>query len=82
MNKNKTLVILGAGGHGRVVEDCAESLGHYNDIIFLDDCFESTAAKLKKTLLGLLKTGNNTVTALTLSSLSVITKLEQAYYSS
>ncbi len=40
MNKNKTLIIIGAGGHGRVVADCAESTGHYHEIIFLDDCFE------------------------------------------
>ncbi len=41
MKKNKTLIILGAGGHGRVVADCAESLGIYTDIIFLDDCFSA-----------------------------------------
>ena len=40
MKKNKTLVILGAGGHGLVVADCALSLGHYNEIIFLDDCLD------------------------------------------
>jgi UDP-N-acetylbacillosamine N-acetyltransferase len=40
MNKNKTLIIVGGGGHGRVVADCAESTGHYHKIIFLDDCFE------------------------------------------
>ena len=39
MNTNKTLVIIGAGGHGRVVADCAQQLGYYSDIIFLDDCF-------------------------------------------
>ena len=32
----KKLVILGAGGHGKVVADCALSLG-YKDIEFLDD---------------------------------------------
>lgn len=35
----KTLVIIGAGGHGRVVADCAQVIGDYDDIIFLDDCF-------------------------------------------
>jgi sugar O-acyltransferase (sialic acid O-acetyltransferase NeuD family) len=40
MKPNKTLVIIGAGGHSRVVADCAESIGHYSKIIFLDDRFE------------------------------------------
>lgn len=39
MNKHKTLIIIGAGGHGRVVADCAQSLGCYTNINFLDDCF-------------------------------------------
>lgn len=38
-NRNKRLLIIGAGGHGRVVADCAEQLGQYGDIAFLDDCF-------------------------------------------
>jgi len=33
------LVIIGAGGHGRVVADCAKVIGDYDDIVFLDDCF-------------------------------------------
>ncbi|UUO23941.1 acetyltransferase [Colwellia sp. M166] len=41
MNKHKTLVIIGAGGHGRVVADCAESTAVYHEIIFLDDCFST-----------------------------------------
>ncbi len=31
------LIIIGAGGHGRVVADIAEGLGCYNEISFLDD---------------------------------------------
>lgn len=38
----KTLVIVGAGGHGRVVADCAQQLGIYQSIIFVDDCFHKT----------------------------------------
>ena len=34
-----TLVIIGAGGHGAVVADGAESIGHYQKIVFLDDAF-------------------------------------------
>ena len=33
------LAIIGAGGHGRVVADCAHVTGLYEEIIFLDDCF-------------------------------------------
>ena len=34
--KNK-LIIIGAGGHGRVVADVAMSLNRWEDIVFLDD---------------------------------------------
>lgn len=36
---NKKLIIIGSGGHGRVVADCAEQTGIYQTIMFLDDCF-------------------------------------------
>lgn len=36
MNTNKRIVIIGAGGHGRVSADIAEKLG-YKHIVFLDD---------------------------------------------
>ncbi len=36
MNQNRKLVIIGAGGHGRVAADIAELIG-YTSIIFLDD---------------------------------------------
>ena len=35
----KQLIIIGAGGHGRVVADCAQQQGKYSKIVFLDDCF-------------------------------------------
>ena len=31
------LIILGAGGHGRVVADIAEQIGKYDEVFFLDD---------------------------------------------
>ena len=31
------LIILGAGGHGRVVADIAEQTGKYDEVFFLDD---------------------------------------------
>ncbi|XQW85404.1 acetyltransferase [Thalassotalea piscium] len=33
------LIIIGAGGHGRVVADCALATGEYQEIVFLDDCY-------------------------------------------
>ncbi|MBS4025551.1 MAG: hypothetical protein KGZ96_07730 [Clostridia bacterium] len=34
---NKNLLILGAGGHGRVVKETAEAMGCFDKIDFLDD---------------------------------------------
>lgn len=36
-NKNRGLLIIGAGGHGKVVADVAETMGCYETIIFADD---------------------------------------------
>ena len=35
--KNDKLIIIGAGGHGKVVLDIAKKLGHWKYINFLDD---------------------------------------------
>lgn len=35
--KNKKLLVLGAGGHGKVCVDCAAATGDYSHIAFLDD---------------------------------------------
>lgn len=35
----RKLAIIGAGGHGRVVADCATASSDYDEIIFLDDCY-------------------------------------------
>jgi len=40
----KNLLILGAGGHGRVVKETAEAMGLFNSIDFLDDNPESKVA--------------------------------------
>ena len=37
------LVIVGAGGHGKVVADIAESIGCYSGILFIDDAVNSLA---------------------------------------
>lgn len=37
MNDNKNLLILGAGGHGRVAKETAESMSIFDRIEFLDD---------------------------------------------
>lgn len=36
MSDLQRLVIIGAGGHGKVVADCAERMGSFNEICFLD----------------------------------------------
>ena len=36
MNNRKRLAIIGAGGHGKVVADCADFTGNYAEIFFLD----------------------------------------------
>ena len=35
-SKNKNLLIIGAGGHGKVVADIAEKMGCYDNIVFAD----------------------------------------------
>jgi len=35
----KTLIIIGAGGHGKVVADAAEQMAHWNEIVFVDLLF-------------------------------------------
>ena len=42
MKNSKRLVVIGAGGHGRVVADIGAALG-YSEIIFLDDSVSSNA---------------------------------------
>ena len=34
---NKRLIIIGAGGHGKVCADIADKIGRYDEILFLDD---------------------------------------------
>jgi sugar O-acyltransferase (sialic acid O-acetyltransferase NeuD family) len=84
MKKNKILVIIGAGGHGLVVADCALSIGHYSDIIFLDDCLEKLDDKSQWQVSGpiaswpnysenadfIVAIGNNTMRASLLQQLS------------
>ena len=36
VNKTKSLIIIGAGGHGKVVADCARVTGQFDSIRFLD----------------------------------------------
>jgi len=42
----KNLLILGAGGHGRVVKETAEAMGIFDKIDFLDDNSEIAVGKL------------------------------------
>ena len=43
---NKNLLILGAGGHGRVVKEIAEAMGTFEKIDFLDDHSELAIGSL------------------------------------
>jgi len=51
----KKLLIIGSGGHGRVVADCAQQLGQYNQIDFLDDCFYDRKDNNQWQVIGLVK---------------------------
>lgn len=42
----RKLAIIGAGGHGRVVADCAMSSSDYQEIIFIDDCYPERTQNL------------------------------------
>lgn len=45
---NKNLLIIGAGGHGRVVKETAEAMGCFEKIDFLDDNSEVAIGKCKE----------------------------------
>ncbi|WP_286233920.1 acetyltransferase [Thalassotalea sediminis] len=40
------LLIIGAGGHGRVIADCAEASRQYSEIAFLDDTYPERETNL------------------------------------
>lgn len=40
------LLIIGAGGHGRVIADCAQATNLYTEIAFLDDCYPERQTNL------------------------------------
>lgn len=40
------LLIIGAGGHGRVIADCAEAGCQYSEIAFLDDSYPERSSNL------------------------------------
>lgn len=48
----KTLIIIGAGGHGRVVADCAELTNQYQKIVFLDDSYPEKLKNLHWDIIG------------------------------
>lgn len=51
----KQLIIIGAGGHGRVLADCAEILGEYSSIVFLDDCYNKSKSSGHWQIIGPIK---------------------------
>lgn len=52
----KSLVIVGAGGHGQSVADLAELTGNYHKISFVDDSFPGSKFAIGKTILGTIET--------------------------
>ena len=46
------LIVLGGGGHGRVVADTARRSGHWEQILFLDDAPDRTRAESDFAVLG------------------------------
>ena len=46
------LIIIGAGGHAKVVADCTAAAKHYNEIAFLDDGFPSHQQHLAWPVIG------------------------------
>ena len=58
---NKKLVIIGAGGHGKVVADAAVQMKQWKDIVFLDDNFNSDRPFLDWQVLGSITKLNNSI---------------------
>ena len=42
----RRLAIIGAGGHGKVIADCANAMQEFKDIVFLDDNFPNKTENL------------------------------------
>ncbi|MCY7294368.1 acetyltransferase [Alteromonas sp. a30] len=52
MNSKPPLVIVGAGGHGKVVADAAHAQGGFDTVSFLDDRFESLPIQIGFPVIG------------------------------
>lgn len=46
------LVVIGAGGHGRVVADCARAMNVFESIVFLDDAYPEITENLDWPIIG------------------------------
>ena len=44
----KKLIIIGAGGHGKVVADCAEMMKCYQEVVFLDPRYQQQEKQVQK----------------------------------
>ncbi|GGA79177.1 acetyltransferase [Neiella marina] len=55
----RRLVILGAGGHGKVVADIARLTARYQQLMFLDDAFEAIGLTLDIAVVGPLSAFSN-----------------------
>lgn len=51
-----TLAIIGAGGHGKVVADCALASGNWSDVVFYDDRYPEIKKVASYNVVGSVKT--------------------------
>ena len=54
----KKLLILGCGGHGKVVADAAEKTNEYEKISFLDDKITESKTNFKENIIGVISETN------------------------
>lgn len=52
MSKGTRLIVIGAGGHGCVVAESAESMGCWGEIVFLDDVRQEPSLPSERAVLG------------------------------
>lgn len=59
LQHQKNLIIIGAGGHGRVIADAAEASGCWHDIAFLDDRYPELMLSGAWPVIGKIKDAQN-----------------------
>jgi len=54
-----SLIVIGAGGHGRVIADAAETSGYWSDIAFLDDRYPELTLSGSWPVIGTIEAARN-----------------------